>query len=44
MLQQTKKYNNSREHNGKFSYTYAIFTPFSTSQISTKFSHLEIYP
>ena len=34
---------NSREHNSKFPYTYDIVTPFSTSQISTRFHYLEIY-
>ena len=28
----------------QISYTYATFTLFSTSQISTRFHHLEIYP
>ena len=39
-----QKYKNSRKHNSKFSHTLAISTPVSTSQISTRFHHLEIYP
>ena len=39
-----QKQKNSREHNSKFSYTYAISTPVSMSQISTRFHQLEIYP
>ena len=39
-----QKHKNSRENNSKFSFTYAISTPISTSQISTRFDHIEIYP